>query len=151
MLAMAFLFSVPVISLQAQSASEKVKGEIAEALKQFNTAAQNASTDQLMLLFDDTENIMFIGSDSAEIWKGHEQIRRHLNSIFPKERVFLDMSRTDIDCNGETAWIFADGTISITGEKGEKMTAPYRFTGILVKKNHLWKWRLFDGSSPAGK
>jgi hypothetical protein len=61
-------FSILLNPVSAQHSSERVKNEIAEALKLFNTAAQNANTDQMMALFDDSENIMFVGSDSAEIW-----------------------------------------------------------------------------------
>jgi ketosteroid isomerase-like protein len=135
----------------AQGFSDAAKNEITLALKKFNTAAQNASTEQMMKLFDDSENIMFIGSDSAEIWKGKDQIRGHLNSIFPMESVSLDMNRVDIDGAGNIAWVFVDGAINITTEKGDKMKAPYRFSGVLVKKGHEWKWRMFSGSSPAGK
>jgi len=43
----------------------------------------------MMSLFDDSENIMFIGSDSAKIWIGKDQISGHFDSIFPKESVSL--------------------------------------------------------------
>jgi ketosteroid isomerase-like protein len=144
-------FSILLNPGSAQNASDRVKNEIAEALKLFNAAAQNANTDQMMALFDDSENIMFVGSDSAEIWKGQEQIRGHLNSIFPNESVSLEMNRIDIDHNKNTAWVVVDGAIIISLETGEKIKAPYRFTGIMVRKHNNWKWRLFNGSSPGGK
>jgi hypothetical protein len=84
-----FLSSAMTLSLLAQEISEKVKSEINQTLQSFNTAAQNANTEQLMALFDNSANIMFIGGDSAEIWKGQNQIRGHLNSIFPHESVSL--------------------------------------------------------------
>jgi hypothetical protein len=146
-----FLFSVMSFSLQAQVNSERVKGEIYQTLQRFNTAAQNSSTDQLMALFDEAENIMFIGGDSAEIWKGDHQIRGHLNSIFPQESVSLQMDRVDIDYNENTAWVFMDGYIVIVTNKAEKFKAPYRFTAILVKKDGDWKFRLFNASNPGGK
>ncbi len=148
-----FLFFISIIStsLIAQESPEKVKNEITLALQQFNNAAKNANTDQLLALFDNSADILFTGSDSAEIWKGKEQIKGHLNSIFPQESVWFDMNRIDIDHNGNTAWVFVDGYINITMDKGEKIKLPYRFNGIMVKKNQAWKWRLFSGSSPAGK
>jgi hypothetical protein len=150
-LQLVFLFSVMSLSLHAQVSSESVKGEIIQTLQRFNTAAQSSSTDQLMALFDKTANIMFIGGDSAEIWKGDDQIRGHLNSIFPQESVSLQMDRVDIDFKESTAWVFMDGYIVILTNKGEKFKAPYRFTAILVKKNGDWKFRLFNGSNPGGK
>jgi uncharacterized protein (TIGR02246 family) len=144
-------FSIIINPVWSQHSPDRIKNEIAEALKLFNTAAQNANTDQMMSLFDNSENIMFVGSDSAEIWKGREQIKGHLNSIFPNESVSLEMNRVDIDYNENTAWVVVDGAIIITPRTGEKMKAPYRFTGILVKKHNNWKWRVFNGSGPAGK
>jgi ketosteroid isomerase-like protein len=153
LLRFAFLisFSLLLNAGSAQNANDKVKKEITEALKLFNTTAQNANTDQMMSLFDDSENIMFTGSDSAEIWKGREQIRGHLNSIFQNEKVSLEMNRIDIDYIDNIAWVFVDGAIIISPVTGETIKAPYRFTGIMVKKHNNWKWRMFSGSSPAGK
>lgn len=153
MIQLTFLIPFCVIlgSAPAQNSSDIVKSEISETLNLFNNAAQNANTDQMMSLFDDSENIMFIGSDSAEIWKGKEQIKGHLNSIFPKESVSLEMTRIDIDYNGNTAWVFVDGAIIISTTTGEKIKAPYRFSGVMVKKYNKWKWRLFNGSNPGGK
>lgn len=150
-LQLVFLFSVMSMSLHAQVRSESVKGEIIQTLQRFNTAAQNSNTDQVMALFDKTSNIMFIGGDSAEIWKGEDQIRGHLNSIFPQESVSLQMDRVDIDYHENTAWVFVDGYIAIVSNKGEKFKAPYRFTAILVKRDGDWKFRLFNGSNPGGK
>jgi uncharacterized protein (TIGR02246 family) len=138
------------LPLHAQIISEKVKSEIYQTLQRFNTAAQNSNTEQLLELFDESANIMFIGGDSAEIWKGADQIRGHLNSIFPQESVNLQMDRVDIDYNENTAWVFVDGYIVISDKK-EKFKAPYRFTGILVKKDSNWKFRLFNGSNPGRK
>ena len=61
------LFSIIFNSLTAQIISEKVKSEIIEALKLWNAAAKNSNVDQFMSLYDNTDNIMLIGSDTAEI------------------------------------------------------------------------------------
>jgi ketosteroid isomerase-like protein len=103
-----------------------------------------------MSLFDNENSIMFIGGDSAEIWKGATKIREHLNSMFPDEKVTLSMDRTDIDINQNTAWVFADGRIKITLPQGDPIIALYRFTAILIKKNNTWKFRLYMGSNPKG-
>jgi ketosteroid isomerase-like protein len=145
---MTILLSGMFFPLPAQNLTEKVKGEITEALKLWNNAAKNSDTDQLMSLFDNSENIMLIGSNKGEIWKGKDQIKGHLNSIFPQESVSWEMTRVDIDGNNNTAWVFVDGSIIISDKKGEPVKAPYRFTGIMVKKDKVWKWRLFDGSIP---
>jgi ketosteroid isomerase-like protein len=146
-LIMVLLYAM-IYPIRAQNLSDNVKGEITEALKAWNTAAKNSDTEKLMSLYDDSENIMLIGSNKGEIWKGKDQIRGHLVSIFPQESVSWDMTRIDIDGNNNTAWVFVDGSIILSENKAEPIKAPYRFTGIMVKKNNVWKWRLFDGSMP---
>jgi ketosteroid isomerase-like protein len=144
-----FCLTVPVL-VSGQSGADKVKKEIYKTLNKFYSAAQKANTEALMSLFDTSTTIMFIGGDSAEIWTGQKKIREHLNSIFPDESVTLKMDRTNIDYNQNTAWVFADGQIIITATKGDVIKAPYRFVAILVKKNNIWKFRLFNGSNPGG-
>lgn len=142
------LFSIIFNSLTAQIISEKVKSEIIEALKLWNAAAKNSNVDQFMSLYDNTDNIMLIGSDTAEIWKGKDKIRGHLTESFAHYSISWKMDRIDIDYNGGTAWVFVDGLMIINTDKGETIKNPYRFTGILIKKSGVWKWRLFHGSIP---
>ena len=142
------LFSIAFISLKAQTSSEQVRKGISETLQLWNTSATNANVDQAMLLFDNSVNIMLIGSDSGEIFKGKDQIRGWLNQIFEYASFSWEMKRIDIDYNGKTAWVFVDGTMVVKIHKGGTIKKPYRFSGIMVKKNNVWKWRLFDGSEP---
>jgi hypothetical protein len=135
-------------SLSAQMKSDKVNAEITEALKLWNTATKNANTDQAIALFDISDNIMVIGSDSGEVFKGKNQISGWLNAIFKHNSFSWEMNRTDIDYNENTAWIFMDGSMIVTNDKGKIRKTPYRFTGIMVRKKGEWKWRLFDGSIP---
>ena len=65
LLQLIILFSSISLSLHAQIVSEKIKGEINQTLEHFNTAAKNSNTEQLMALFDDSANIMFIGGGNA--------------------------------------------------------------------------------------
>jgi len=60
------------------------------------------------------------------------------------------MNRVDKDYNRNTAWVFMDGSMLVTIDKGKSSKFPYRFTGILVKVKNNWKWRLFDGAVPGG-
>jgi ketosteroid isomerase-like protein len=147
-LAFLIFFSISSSDLTAQVPSEKIKNEIGEALTAWNNAGKNAKTDEVMKLFDNTGNIMVIGSDSGEICKGRDQVAGWLNRIFKHNSFSWEMNRIDIDCNGSTAWVFVDGNMVVANDKGKTMKTPYRFTGILVKKGKEWKWRLFDGSVP---
>jgi ketosteroid isomerase-like protein len=133
----------------AQTSSDKVKSEITETLNLWNTTAKNADVDKFMSLFDDTENIMLVGSDSGEIFKGKIQIRGWLGQLFKNNSFSWEMNRIDIDSYANTAWVFVDGSMIVSNKKSGKMRkTPYRFTGIMVKVQDVWKWRLFDGSNP---
>jgi ketosteroid isomerase-like protein len=144
------LFTCMAVSglLKGQAPSAKVKTEITAALEQFNAAAKRANVDETLSLFDNTDDILLVGSDSGEIYKGKEQIRGWLAALFKHNSFAWEMNRIDIDCNGKTAWVFVDGAMVVTNSKGKIRKTPYRFTGIMVKKNKEWKWRLFNGSNP---
>ncbi len=145
------LFSLIFSSLPAQSVSEKVKGEITEALKIWNAAAKSGNVEKCISLFDNTDDVMLVGSDKGEICKGKEQLRAWLSAIFAHANFSWEMKTIDIDANGKTAWVFVNGTMIIQWDTGQTKRTPYRFTGIMVRKHNTWKWRLFNGSIPRGE
>jgi ketosteroid isomerase-like protein len=145
------LFASLITSVSAQKSSGKVTGEITRALETWNAAAKSANVEQSMALFDDSENIMLIGSDKGEVNKGRDQVREWLTQIFGFAGFSWQMDSISIDSNGETAWVFVEGKMIVDFKKGGTNTTPYRFTGILVKKKGEWKWRLFNGSIPRGE
>ena len=140
--------SVTVSSVSAQKSSDKVKSEITEALKIWNTACKNADLEQAMSMLDITDGLMVVGSADGEINKGPNEARKWVSQIFGFAGFSWEMNRIDIDSNGKTAWVFMDGKMIVDFHKGGQKITPYRFTGILVKKKDGWKWRLFDGSVP---
>lgn len=135
-------------SLTAQILTDNVKGEITKALELWNATAKNSNVDQAISLFDDSENILLVGSDSGEVFKGKNQIKEWLTQLFDYASFSWEMDRIDIDYSGNTAWVFVDGKMVVETKAGKIRKPPYRFTGILVKKGNEWKWRLFNGSNP---
>ena len=133
-----------------QDENTTVKNEITAALELWNTMAKSRDTGRFMDLFDKTADIIVVGSDSGEVFKGREQIEGWMKMLFAHRSFSWDMKRIDIDHNGNTAWVFMDGYMMVTNDKGKSAKFPYRFTGILVKSKNEWKWRLFDGSAPGG-
>ncbi len=142
------LFSVTVKPIMAQSANDSVKIEITEALNSWNTACKSGDVEKLMSMFDDSDGIMLIGSAKGEINKGRVEIKRWLGQLSSFAGFSWDMNRIEIDCNNTTAWVFVDGKMIVNFLKGGQKITPYRFSAILIKKNAVWKWRLFDGSVP---
>ena len=139
-----------VKSDKKQGADAGIKKEITAALELWNSSAKDRDVSHFMDLFDNNEAIMAVGSDSGEVFKGREQIETWMKMLFAHRSFSWEMKRVDIDHNGNTAWVFMDGYMIVTNDKGKTAKFPYRFTGILVKVNNTWKWRLFDGSAPGG-
>ena len=133
-----------------EGANKGIKKEIAAALELWNNSARNRDVNHFMDLFDNSDAIMAVGSDSGEVFKGKEQIEGWMKMLFAHRSFSWEMKRVDIDYNGNTAWVFMDGSMIVTNDKGKTAKFPYRFTGILVKVKNTWKWRLFDGSVPGG-
>jgi ketosteroid isomerase-like protein len=138
-------------SLKAQTSPATVKSEIMDALQLWNNAAKNANVEACMAQFDKTDDIILVGSDSGEIYKGKEEIRGWLTRLFKHAGFSWEMNRIDIDSHDNTAWVFMNGKMVVKWDSGQTRKTPYRFTGILVKENNVWKWRLFNGSNPRGE
>lgn len=129
---------------------DSVKTEITNCLNQWNEAAKNRNLELFMSLFDDSENILLAGSDSGEVYKGKKEISGWLGMLFGFASFSWEMDRVEIDSLENTAWVFVDGRMVVTSGEGKTKKSPYRFSGVLVKKNNVWKWRMFDGSAPGG-
>jgi|ERR1035437_1070365 SnoaL-like domain len=145
------LFSISLNSSTAQSSSEKIKSEITETLNLWNTVGKINNVDEVMSQFDSSENIILVGSDSGEIFRGKTQIKGWLVQLLKHAGFSWEMNKIDIDYNDNSAWVFVEGKMVVKWDSGETHKTPYRFTGIMVKRNGVWKWRLFDGSIPRGE
>jgi len=135
-------------SVSAQKSSDKVRSEITRTLEIWNNAAKTANLENSLALFDNSTDIMLVGSANGEVSKGKDQVKEWLTQIFSFAGFSWEMNRVDIDSNGKTAWVFMEGKMIVKFHKGGTKITPYRFTGIMVKKKGEWKWRLFDGSVP---
>jgi ketosteroid isomerase-like protein len=133
-----------------QDTNAVIKKEITAALELWNSSAKSRDMTHFMELFDNSEEILVVGSDSGEVFKGKEQIEGWMKMLFAHRSFSWEMNRVDVDHNGNTAWVFMDGFMIVTNDKGKTAKFPYRFTGILVKVKNAWKWRLFNGSVPGG-
>lgn len=132
----------------AKKTTDKLKEEISRTLEQWNTASKNADLEKFMAMFDNSDNIILVGSADGEISKGRDQVREWLSQLYGFAGFSWEMNRIDMDCNGNTAWVFVEGAMIVNFHKGGTKKTPYRFTGIMVKKKGEWKWRLFNGSVP---
>ncbi|MEI7663372.1 MAG: nuclear transport factor 2 family protein [Bacteroidota bacterium] len=150
-----FIFGAPAYAKsektgENQAGNKAIIQKITAALELWNNSAKTRDMSHFMELFDSSHTILVVGSDSGEVFKGREQIEGWMRMLFTHRSFSWEMNRVDIDHNGNTAWVFMDGFMIVTNDKGKTAKFPYRFTGILVKVKNTWKWRLFDGSVPGG-
>jgi uncharacterized protein (TIGR02246 family) len=125
-----------------------IKSEILACLQAWNDAAKERDLEGFMALFDDSENIVLAGSDTGEVFKGKDRIKEWLKMLFEYAAFSWEMDRVETDYFENTAWVFMEGRMVVVPSGKEPNKTPYRFTGVLVKRNNEWKWRLFDGSVP---
>jgi len=130
--------------------SAAVQGEVRRALEKFNEVAGSGDMAALMSQFDDGADIMLIGSDKGEVFKGRAAMEGWVLSLFKENRFGWQMDRVDISNHGDTAWAFVEGKMIVRDTSGKVWkTTPYRFTAVLVRRGDGWAWRLFHGSVPA--
>jgi ketosteroid isomerase-like protein len=137
-----------ISSTYAQSQKSNTSTEIRKSLQLWNETAKKRDINAFMNLFDSSSNIILAGSDSGEIFKGRVQIMQWVSALLEHHSFEWDMKQIEIDNYENCAWIFMDGSMIITNDKGEQNKTPYRFTGVLIKRGDTWKWRLFNGSIP---
>lgn len=129
-----------------------VQAEITGALRRWNDDAGRGDLAAFMSQFEDAGEILLVGSDAGEVFRGRAQIEGWLAKLMAKNRFSWQMDRVDIDSNGGTAWAFVEGAMVVKDAGGKvRFTTPYRFTGVLVKRGEAWVWRLFHGSIPRGE
>lgn len=94
-------------------------------------------------------NGVLVGSDAGEIARGADEIRDFFATFFAQPmRASWEWDRVDMQQDGQIAWLFAEGSVVITADTGERRL-PYRLSAVLEAAGDGWKWRLFHGSEPA--
>ena len=155
MVLLVLLGIVPVFGGQApeaapQRSNEMVIAEVRRALGQFDAAAAAGDVKGCLALFEDRADILLVGSDKGEVFKGPAAMEGWLTALLRNNRFSWEMDRVDISHHGDTAWAFVEGRMVVKDPAGKlRFKAPYRFSAVLVRRGDGWAWRLFHGSTPA--
>jgi ketosteroid isomerase-like protein len=132
-----------------KESSLKDNQEIRKTVEALNTASTHRDVAATMALFDDTDDVMLVGSDVGEVFKGREILSARLKEIYALPFVLsFDMPNVTVHVEARTAWIFGEGAAIIDEGAGKISRTPYRFTIFLVKRGEGWKWQVFSGSVP---
>jgi ketosteroid isomerase-like protein len=93
---------------------------------------------------------LLIGPEPDERARGPAEIEAFFEQLFAKpEAHAFSWREVDVSVRGDVAWIHADGELIHKTDSGETRT-PYRLAGVLEPHGGDWKWRMFQGSRPAG-
>ncbi len=123
--------------------------EILKWFYRMNEVLATKDLETVMTMYDDTEDIIVIGSDSGEVFVGRDRVKLFMKMIVSMPFVFsFEMDRPVITQRQNIAWMFSDGNMVHTRSNGKVSKVPYRITAVLIKKGNEWKWKMFSGSIP---
>lgn len=89
------------------------------------------------------------GSEAHELHFGAAEIRDHFAANMGKPHtVRWEWERLEIDTAGDTGWFFAHGAV-LVGRDGAETRLPFRMSGVLVRRDGEWRWKLLHASEPA--
>jgi ketosteroid isomerase-like protein len=127
-----------------------VKAEVRRALDLFGEASGRGDLPAVLAQFEDAADILVVGSDKGEVFKGRAAIEGWLGQLYKGSGFSWQMDRVDISHQGDTAWAFVEGRMEVRAKATGKLrfSAPYRFSAVLVRRGEGWAWRLFHGSAP---
>ena len=133
-----------------QSSSEVVQAEIRKAIDSFSETSNRGDLAGVLAKFDEQADILLVGSDKGEVYKGRAAMEAWLGSLYKSSGFGWQMDRVDISHNGDTAWAFVEGKMNVSNKVTGKLrfSAPYRFSVVFVKRGNGWVLRLFHGSAP---
>lgn len=128
---------------------------IRNTLEELNAACAARDLPSFLALFDDEDDkVLFVGSDAAEVFRGKGAAGNFMKTLFDLPFTFgFDLATVTIRRTGDSAWVFVDGHMIRTGDRGpttgKVVRDRYRFSITMVRRGPGWRWQLFHGSIPA--
>lgn len=127
------------------------EARVRQALERWNEAAGRGDVGAFMAQFDGDAEILLVGSDRGEVFRGRAAAAGWLGKLLARNRFGWEMDRVELSVLGDAAWVFVEGRMTVRGADGTvRGSTPYRFSGVLVRRGDDWAWRLFHGSVPGG-
>lgn len=97
-----------------------------------------------------TDDVLFIGAGEGEQAVGQDAVVRmamDLASLSADIDFTVSGSTLDVSVYGVVAVVTSFGTADLRSPRGSR-TGPHRLTGMLLKDDGTWKWRVHHGSEP---
>lgn len=144
-----------LLTLTACSAKQQIeppndtKSIIQKNLLEFASYAKAKNSDSMLAMFDSSNDIMLVGSDSSEIKHGREEISDLIQATFSKPYIInWDFSNAEIFTSNQIAWAFVNSSLILQNADGSEIRMPYRLTTVWIKSGENWKLKFFNGSIP---
>jgi len=132
--------------------SVDINSEIRKGLDRLNEVLATKDLKTVMSIYDDSNDIIVIGSDSGEVFIGKERVQEFMKVIVSMPFIFsFDMDNVIINHDNNNAWVFVDGKMVHTRSDWKVSKIPYRIMAVMVKQGDDWKWKVFSGSIPRGE
>ncbi|MCX6174621.1 MAG: nuclear transport factor 2 family protein [Ignavibacteriales bacterium] len=142
--------SIPQTTNKKQQAD--TNSEIRRCLNRMNEVLATKDLQTVMTVYDNSDDIMVVGSDSGEVFIGRERVQEFMKVIVSMPFVFsFDMDQVIINHSENIAWVFVESKMVHTGSNGKVSKVPYRITAVMIKRGNEWKWKVFSGSIPRGE
>ncbi len=122
---------------------------VRDALTALDAAFEQGDLEAILDLC--TGDVVFIGSGEGEEAVGRDGVAAMLKRIAPKaEATEFDLAweSVGVEVFGNVALVVAWGSASLVNER-RTATTRYRLTGMLVREEGRWLWRVHHGSEPA--
>lgn len=97
-----------------------------------------------------TEDVVFIGSGEGEEAEGRGAIVPMFSALAPHlegAEFAVAWESVDVQLLGDVALIYCSGPAKLLTSNRDA-TFRYRLTGVLVRKDGRWLWRVHHGSEP---
>ena len=98
-----------------------------------------------------TDDVVFIGSGDGEEAVGRDAVAAMVAALAPEmdgAAFSLAWDSVDVDIRGDMALLAALGTARLETPR-RVATMRYRLTGVLLRADGRWLWRVHHGSEPA--
>lgn len=122
---------------------------VRNALTALGVAFERLDVDAVLDLC--TNDVVFIGSAEGEEAVGRDAVVAMLAAVAPHAEgveFSLVWDSVDVDIHGDIALLVAWGEAGLVTKAGSS-TLRYRLTGVLIRGNGGWRWRIHHGSEPA--
>lgn len=120
---------------------ENLKDEIKSTIEHFFEALDTQDLELMKKLIPEDDSMVHIGTDSDEIWRGSEELKRSTEEQFRRLEYYkahIHDLAINFSQSEDVAWYFHLLDARILSGGSETVWKDARFTGVLEKRNGCW-------------